>query len=245
MPVLTHIGSLATCAPGAAQSDIGLIPDAALAWLGEAIRWVGPERELPAEYASWPVEDAGGRLVVPGLVDCHTHLAFGGWRADEFEQKLLGRTYLDIAKAGGGILSTVARTRAASETELTRSGSAASWRRWRDSASPRSRPRAATASTSKPSSACSGSIGPWSSSGRPAVVATFLGAHIVPAEYRAAVGRTSTSSSSEMIPAVAADGTGAILRRVRGGERLLVEEARRILLAGKAAGCCPSCTPTS
>jgi len=114
MPVLRGIGLLATCAPGAGQSDIGLIPDAALAWEGEIIRWVGPARGLPRAYDSWPSEDAGGCLVIPGLVDCHTHLAFAGWRQDEFEQKLLGRSYLDIAKAGGGILSTVARTRAAS-----------------------------------------------------------------------------------------------------------------------------------
>ena len=57
--------------------------------------------------------------MIPGLVDCHTHLAFGGWRADEFEQRILGRSYLEIARNGGGIASTVRQTRAASEQQLT------------------------------------------------------------------------------------------------------------------------------
>jgi imidazolonepropionase len=63
--------------------------------------------------------DCGQRLVIPGLVDCHTHLCFGGWRGDEFEQRLQGKSYQEIAAAGGGIRSTVAATRAASPKELS------------------------------------------------------------------------------------------------------------------------------
>jgi len=73
---------------------------------------------LPAEYRPAERLDAGGRLVVPGLVDCHTHLAFAGWRADEFEQRIRGRGYLEIARDGGGIMSTVRQTRAAAEADL-------------------------------------------------------------------------------------------------------------------------------
>src|SRR5690606_35309348 len=93
--------------------------NAALAWEGETIRWVGPAKDLPAEFAGWERQSAGSRLVVPGLVDCHTHLAFGGWRADEFERRILGQGYLEIAKAGGGIASTMRHTREASEEVLT------------------------------------------------------------------------------------------------------------------------------
>ncbi len=118
MPVLKNVGRLATCRAEGAQDDIHEIERAALAWDGDRVRWVGPEAELPAEYAEEPVHDAGGRLVVPGLVDGHTHLAFGGWRADEFEQRLRGTPYLDIAKAGGGILRTVRQTREAGAFEL-------------------------------------------------------------------------------------------------------------------------------
>src|SRR5258706_870390 len=114
MPVLINIGALARCLPSGPQSDIHVVPAAALAWEGETIAWVGPEAELPGHVGGWPREDAGGRVVVPGLVDCHTHLAFAGWRAEEFEQRLLGKSYLEIAAAGGGIASTVEATRAAS-----------------------------------------------------------------------------------------------------------------------------------
>jgi imidazolonepropionase len=118
MRALANIGQLATCRAEGGQGNIHVIPDAALVWDEGVIRWVGPERELPGDYR--PVEriDAGGRLVTPGLVDCHTHLAFAGWRADEFERRILGRSYLEIARSGGGILSTVRQTRAASEDEL-------------------------------------------------------------------------------------------------------------------------------
>src|SRR5690606_5621606 len=100
------------------QSEVGAVPDAVLVWEGETVRWAGPAADLPEDYADWPRESARGRLVVPGLVDCHTHLAFGGWRAGEYEQKLLGTPYLEIARQGGGIASTVRATRAASEDAL-------------------------------------------------------------------------------------------------------------------------------
>ena len=118
MRVLANIGQLATCRAEGGQSDIHAIPDAAMVWDDGLIVWVGPEKELPAEYRPAERLDAGGRLVIPGLVDCHTHLAFGGWRADEFEQRLRGRSYLEIARSGGGIASTVRQTRKATEQEL-------------------------------------------------------------------------------------------------------------------------------
>ncbi len=118
MPVLIDIASLAVCRMDGGQAALHAIPDAALAWSGGTIRWAGPAADLPAEYAGEERQSAGGRLVVPGLVDCHTHLAFGGWRADEFEQRIQGASYLDIARKGGGIASTMRHTRAASEEAL-------------------------------------------------------------------------------------------------------------------------------
>jgi imidazolonepropionase len=119
VPILRNVGLAATCRAEGAQNDIHPIAGAALVWDAERILWVGEERALPASFASLPAEDAGGRLLVPGLVDCHTHLAFGGWRADEFERRLRGESYLDIARAGGGIASTVRATRAATHDQLT------------------------------------------------------------------------------------------------------------------------------
>ncbi len=98
-------------------ADFGAIEDGAIAISDGTIAWVGDARELPGEQAA-ATHSLDGRWMTPALVDCHTHLVFGGDRAAEFEQRLAGASYEDIAKAGGGILSTVAATRAASADEL-------------------------------------------------------------------------------------------------------------------------------
>jgi len=82
------------------------------------IAWIGPLNALPKLYSDLPRHDVGGRWITPGLVDCHTHLVFAGQRADEFALRLQGATYEDIARRGGGIVSTVRATRAATEDEL-------------------------------------------------------------------------------------------------------------------------------
>ncbi|MEM8558538.1 MAG: imidazolonepropionase [Bacteroidota bacterium] len=118
MPVLTDIATLATCRADGGQAALHAIADAALVWEGDTICWVGSSATMPDAYTGWERQSAGGRLVIPGLVDAHTHLAFGGWRADEFAARIRGASYLDIARAGGGIASTVRATRAASEDDL-------------------------------------------------------------------------------------------------------------------------------
>lgn len=119
MPVLRNIGRLVTCRAEGGQAVVHPIDDAAVVMTGGRIDWAGPDELLPSTYAAEEEHDAGGMLVVPGLVDCHTHLAFGGWRANEFTMRATGASYLDIAAAGGGIRSTMRATRAASEDELT------------------------------------------------------------------------------------------------------------------------------
>jgi imidazolonepropionase len=103
-----------------ASTPYGLIEDAALAVEDGRIAWIGPRGELPAEFARRCEQrhDAGGALVTPGLIDCHTHLVYGGDRAHEFELRLNGASYEDIARAGGGIVSTVQATRGADEASL-------------------------------------------------------------------------------------------------------------------------------
>lgn len=108
----------ATIATLAQDSDFGLIEDGAIAIDQGKIAWVGGIRDLPLEFEGPQRRDLGGRLVTPGLIDCHTHLVFGGNRAAEFELRLNGATYEEVARAGGGIVSTVTATRAASEAEL-------------------------------------------------------------------------------------------------------------------------------
>lgn len=119
MPVFRHIGVLAACRAAGGQGDIHLEPDAALVWQGAKIVWAGADRDLPRKFAALDeLSGAEGRLVIPGLIDCHTHLAFAGWRADEFAERALGRSYAEIAAAGGGILKTVAATQAATDDAI-------------------------------------------------------------------------------------------------------------------------------
>ncbi len=118
MILLRNIGLLVTCRAEGGQGDLHAIPGGALVWSSGRILWAGPEDQVPANFGTLVMEDARGRMVVPGLVDCHTHLAFGGWRADEFVRRSTGESYADIARGGGGILSTVRATRAAGEAVL-------------------------------------------------------------------------------------------------------------------------------
>ena len=109
---------LATMAPEA-KAPYGAVDPGAIAVADEHIAWVGPMEALPESVprgVRW--HDAGGAWITPGLVDCHTHLVYAGSRAGEFEQRLEGVSYEEIARRGGGILSTVKATRAASEDRL-------------------------------------------------------------------------------------------------------------------------------
>jgi imidazolonepropionase len=102
------------------EASHGLITDAAIACQDGQIAWIGSMRDLPeaSAAAARDVLDLDGALVTPGLIDCHTHLVFGGDRAQEFDLRLNGASYEEIARAGGGIVSTVRATRQASEDEL-------------------------------------------------------------------------------------------------------------------------------
>jgi imidazolonepropionase len=113
---IVKAANIATMSPGGAA--YGLVADGAIGIEDGRIAWIGKADWAPADWRDAAVEDCRARLVTPALVDCHTHLVFGGNRAKEFEMRLKGATYEEIARAGGGIVSTVAATRALSEGEL-------------------------------------------------------------------------------------------------------------------------------
>jgi len=111
-------GRLATFATTAPGTPWGWIDDGALVTSGERLAWVGRDADLPADLGHPEEHDLQGALVTPGLIDAHTHLVYGGERAGEFEQRLQGVSYEEIARAGGGIRATVAATRAAGDEAL-------------------------------------------------------------------------------------------------------------------------------
>lgn len=105
----------------AGGAPYGVIEDAAILTRDGRIVWIGPRAELPGSVEAASVDRLDGRWVTPGLIDCHTHLVFGGDRSGEFERRLQGETYEQIAKSGGGIVSTVKATREADEAALLKS----------------------------------------------------------------------------------------------------------------------------
>src|ERR1700746_3515310 len=103
---------------GAEIAELGIIRDGGMLIRDGKIDSVGPSDEIEKKSRGAEIVDAGGRVVLPGFVDSHTHLIFAGNRLDDFERRACGESYEQISKAGGGIWSTVEKTRAASEHEL-------------------------------------------------------------------------------------------------------------------------------
>jgi imidazolonepropionase len=238
MPVLTDISTVYRCLPEGRQADVHPIGRAAIAWRGDRIEWVGPRSELPEAWNDEPNFSAHGMMVVPGLVDCHTHLCFGGWRADEFEARLLGKSYLDIARKGGGILRTVRQTRDASEEALVAHGRAVL------------RQMAALGVTTVECKSGYGlstedelkllrAYGALRREERVGLVSTFLGAHTIPIEFRDRREAYVALVCDEMIPAVTTDGLADFCDVFVEDTAFTPDEARRILGAGKAAGLAP------
>lgn len=238
MKLIENISQLATCAGDGGQGEIHAIPDAVLVWEGSSIRWVGARPELPREY--WGAEriDAQGGTVVPGLVDCHTHLVFGGWRADEFTRRIEGVSYLDIARAGGGIARTVRLTREA--------GAEALLRRARGFV----REMAALGVTTIEGKSGYGLdrehelellrvYRRLAESEPVGIVSTFLGAHTVPPEYAHRRRDYVALLVEDLLPAVAAERLATACDVFVEESAFSIEEARRILLAGRAAGLAP------
>ena len=118
MPMITMITDVTVATMTPDQGPYGLIRDGAIVVDQGIIRWVGPASQCPADYATAARCSYGGRLVTPALIDCHTHIVHGGNRAREFEMRLNGASYEEIARAGGGIVSTVSATRDESEEVL-------------------------------------------------------------------------------------------------------------------------------
>ncbi len=244
--ILEHAAELATPfgeAPrtGRDQGELRLIRDAGVAASGGVLVYVGPTRGMSSRVTLKPGGvrlDVSGKTLLPGFVDPHTHLPFAGYRAAEFEERLRGRSYQEIAAAGGGILSTVEQTRRAGPSEL------------RDASLERLDRMLALGTT-----LCEAKSGYGLSleaemkqlrvlkglaEAHPIeIVPTFLGAHALPRERRAARGEYVREVAEEMIPRVAEEGLAEYCDVFCDPIAFAPEEAERILETGKRHGLAP------
>ena len=206
--MLIHsVSQLLTLTPepqrGRELGELGLIPDGAVLFRDGVIVAVGATAELRAAYPHEDSFDAGGRVVMPGFVDPHTHLVWAGDRAAEFELRLEGKTYLEILAAGGGILSTVRATRAASQHKLlesTRQRIYTMFRHGTTTAEAKTGYGLTKASELRQLEA----LLKLDANGPLEIAPTFLGAHAIPPEYADDPEGYTRLVCAEMLPAVAA-----------------------------------------
>lgn len=248
--LILDIGQLVTCAGpdgpkrGAALGDVGIVRDAAVAVAGGRIVAVGRSDKIARTHRAAKTLDAGGRAVVPGFVDCHTHVVFGGDRVNEFEMRIAGASYMEIMAAGGGILSTMRHTRDATLDTLVASAAA------------RLDTMLALGTTTVEVKTGYGldtagelkmlrAIEALDRAHPCRLVPTFLGAHTVPPEYEGDADGYVDLVVDEMIPAVsnwyeeshfAAAGVPLFIDVFCEDHAFDVAQTRRVLEAGLAAG---------
>jgi imidazolonepropionase len=243
--LITHAAQLLTIPAHGPQrgdrlGDLAIIADGALAVSGGSIVDCGPTVDLALQYQADQTIDAGGCVVMPGFVDPHTHVIFAGDRANEFEQRIAGATYMEIMNAGGGIMSTVRATRAASVDELaaqTRARLDRMLQHGTTTAEAKTGYGLDTATELKMLDV----IARLDAEHPIDLVPTFLGAHAIPAEYQGREDEYTDLVVTEMLPAVAGQPPTA------GGQPLFVdvfcedgaftlEQSRRILTRAKELG---------
>lgn len=224
--VVRGAGRLVTCDPASGEGPLGVIERGALLAFDGRIAWVGPERELRVPAGAVDV-DAVGRAVVPGLVECHTHLVFAGDRSQEFAARMRGRSY-----RAGGILTTVEATRAATSEELRRLA-LERLRRFRSfgvtTVEAKTGYGLETLHELRLLEVAAGLEG---------VVPTLLGAHVVPAEFAGRADEYVALICREMVPAAASRAEFCDAWCEPEGA-FTAEQSRRVLQAGLAAGLRP------
>jgi imidazolonepropionase len=167
---------------GREMRDLPLLAGGSVLIQDDRIAWVGPDAQLPPLAGPADVIDVSGRTVLPGFVDSHTHLLFAGTREDEFEQRLQGRTYQEIAAAGGGINATVRRVRQSSKEQLA-ALARPRLRRLLQFGVTTVEVKSGYGLTLADELKCLEAIADLGAEGAPELVPTFLGAHVVPPEF--------------------------------------------------------------
>ncbi|MEN3027384.1 MAG: imidazolonepropionase [Chlorobiota bacterium] len=247
--LVTNIGQLVTVRAegarvkvGEAMQELGIVHDAAMV-VEERILWVGPKTEAYSLRSSgllrWEAEwDVGGRVVIPGFVDAHTHMVFSGSRVEEYSRRLRGATYAEIAAAGGGIMTTVRAVRAASEEELFHQASALLWSALQHGTTTveiKSGYGLTTADELKLLRV----IRRLAQELPLRIVPTFMGAHAFPPEYRGCRSEYVELICQEMLPAVAAEGLAEYCDVFVDEGYFTLQEAERILRTAQDYGLRP------
>ncbi|MCS7177592.1 MAG: imidazolonepropionase [Candidatus Kapabacteria bacterium] len=247
--LVTNIGQLVTVRAegarvkvGEAMQELGIVHDAAMV-VEERILWVGPKTEAYSLRSTgllqWEAEwDVGGRVVIPGFVDAHTHMVFSGSRVEEYSQRLRGATYAEIAAAGGGIMTTVRTVRATGEEELFRQASALLWsalQHGTTTAEIKSGYGLTTADELKLLRV----IRRLAQELPLRIVPTFMGAHAFPPEYRNCRSKYIELICQEMLPAVAAEGLAEYCDVFVDEGYFTPQEAERILRTAQDYGLRP------
>ncbi|PVE24920.1 imidazolonepropionase [Microvirga sp. KLBC 81] len=215
--------------------DLGIIENGAVAAKDGRIAFAGPAHDLPTDEDAVERIDCDGRWITPGLVDCHTHLVFGGDRAHEFELRLKGASYEEIARAGGGIVSTVKATRAASEDELV------------SSALPRLDHLIAEGCTTieiksgygldlETEARCLRAARRLAEERPVSVTTSFLGAHALPPEANGDKDAFIEKICTEMLPVLAREGLADAVDAFCEGIAFSPEQTARVFDAAKALG---------
>ena len=223
------------------ESGLGIIRNGAVAVKGAKIFWIGKAEELTGKFIlkrDGLEIDAGGKTLMPGLIDSHTHLVFAGSRENEFEQRTRGLSYLEIAERGGGILSTVEATRKASFDELFSLG-----KKRLD----RMLSKGVTTLEAKSGYGLSlrdevkilQVMKALQESHPIEIVPTFLGAHTIPREFRDARARYIDLVIEEMIPGIAQEGLAEFCDVFCEEKAFTLEESKKILDRGKRYGLKP------
>ncbi|HEV8339825.1 MAG TPA: imidazolonepropionase [bacterium] len=246
--LLVHAGELLTLAggpqgaegprTGEGLTDLGLIRDGAVAIADGLITAVGTTADLLEFVHAAETVDARGRVVLPGFIDPHTHLLFAGSRAEEFERRLRGATYLEIAAAGGGILHTVAQTRLADERALVEAG-AVRLTRMLAHGSTTVEAKSGYGLATDQELKLLRALHQLSAAHHVDVVPTFLGAHAVPAEFASDPDRYVALIIDEMLPAVAEEDLADYCDVFCEDGAFTLDQSRAVLEAGAELGLTP------
>ncbi len=240
--LVVNASQMVTCAgparprTGPELRELGIIPDGAMLVRNGVIAAVGTREEIARLHpADLPAIDAGGRVVMPGFVDAHTHLIFAGNRADEFEQRCAGATYQEIAAAGGGIRSTVRKTRAADDQDLQRAGMRyATW--FLRGGTTTVEAKSGYGLSLEHELKILQAIRAVETHSPLRCVPTFLGAHDTPQEYAGRSEEYAEYVIHEMLPAVSASGLARFCDVFCEPMAFPVPIARRILVAAREHG---------